>query len=79
MTPGERSLAAIDYIAFWHGVDRHAVMSGSSTRKVTAARIDAAVYFRARGRTYKEIGITLGRDHSSIIIGVEKLERRQRI
>jgi hypothetical protein len=68
MTPRERNMAAIDYIAFWHGVSSARDIIGDDRRiHVQRARCDCAVHFRAQGRSLPEIGRILNRHHTTVL------------
>ena len=68
MTPRDRNMAVIDYIAFWHGVSSAKDILGSDQRDhVCLARSDCARHFRAQNRSLPEIGRILKRHHTTII------------
>lgn len=76
MTPRQATLEEIDRIAFWHGVGVRDVIGRDQRRSPTAARRDCAHYFRAKGKSFSEIGRILERDHTSIVYLVNGKARR---
>jgi chromosomal replication initiation ATPase DnaA len=76
MTPRERNYDQIDRIAFWHGVGVNDVIGHNRRRSPTAARRDCAHYFRAKGKSFPEIGLILQRDHTTVIYLVQGKARK---
>ena len=76
MTPREISMEEIDRIAFWHGVGVRDVIGHDRRKQPAAARRDCAHYFRAKGKSYPEIGRILHRDHTTVLNLVKGKARR---
>ena len=76
MTPREMTLQEIDRIAFWHGVGVRDVIGHDRHKHTASARRDCAHYFRAKGKSYPEIGRILQRDHTTVINLVKGKARR---
>jgi len=75
MTPREKSLSDIGLVALKHGLTRHDILGRVKTTHICRARHEAFYTFRRRGWSYAEIGRLFGRDHSTIIHGVEKHQK----
>lgn len=75
MTPREKSLSDIGLVALKHGLTRHDILGRVKTTHICRARHEAYYHFRRKGWSYPEIGRLFGRDHSTIIYGVEKHQK----
>jgi len=75
MTPREKTLSDIGLIALKHGFDRHDLLGRKRQPRISKARHEAYYHFRRKGWSYPEIGRLFGRDHSTIIYGVEKHQK----
>jgi len=75
MTPREKSLSDIGLIALKHNLTRHDLLGRSRYPHISQARHEAFYYFRRKGWSYPQIGKLFGRDHSTVIHGVEKHQR----
>jgi Bacterial dnaA protein helix-turn-helix len=67
MTPRERSMSEIGLIALRHGLTRWDILNHSRKRKVVDARRDVVLHFRAKGRSFPEIGRLIDRHHTTVM------------
>lgn len=65
----------IDTVAEFYGVSRHQILGRSQARSITVARHAAAWLLRRQGKSFQDIGATLGFDHSSAYYAYHKVER----
>lgn len=75
MTPREKTLADVGLIALRHGLEREDLLGRARLPRISRARHEAFYHFRRKGWSYPEIGRLFGRDHSTIIHGVEKHQK----
>lgn len=75
MTPRDKTLSDIGLIALKHGLTRHDLLGRERFPRISKARHEAFYYFRRKGWSYPEIGRLFGRDHSTIIHGVERHQK----
>lgn len=71
---------ALDSACALFDVQRRAIAGNGRTRPVSAARqvVYAALYLSCN-TTFVEIGQALGRDHSTVIYGVQQAEEKARL
>ena len=70
----KRARGIIDAVAGWHDVEPVALVSKHRGQWVTAARHVAMWLLREAGLSYPDIGRALGRDHTSAIYGVRRVD-----
>jgi chromosomal replication initiation ATPase DnaA len=73
--PDEAAAHILASCADWYGVSVKALVSPSRRRGPTAARMVAAWVLRTTlGLSYPEIGRLIGKDHSTVMYAVKKVE-----
>lgn len=65
----------VDIAAAWGDVPTEAIYSTDRSKHVVAARHVAMWLLRDAGMSLPAIGATLGRDHTSVLYGVRRVER----
>lgn len=74
-TPRERLMRMVAAVADEHGVEPREIMSGSRRKAPSRARQDCWARLRREGLSYPQIGRMFGRDHSTVVYGVQRWER----
>lgn len=77
LTPREHRLMRIRNICERHGVAFSDVMGRSRFKNVCAARKEAYTMLRDAGMHYDAIAKIFGRDHTTVVDGVERYRREQ--
>lgn len=72
---GPPTAAIIDTVADLYDVSTHDILGRSQSRHVTAARHAAAWLMRRRGKSFRDIGLTLGFHHTTAVHAYQKIER----
>lgn len=77
MTPADDARAVLEQAAWRHHVSVGDILSKSRLREVVRARQEAAWEFRQLNLSYPQIGAILGRDHSTVLLAVRKIDAQQ--
>lgn len=78
MTPADDARAVLEQAAWRNHVSVDDVLSKSRLREVVKARQEAAWELRQLNLSYPQIGAILGRDHSTVLLAVRKIDAQQR-
>lgn len=77
LTPRERRHMIIAQVCDRHGVAVEEVMGRSRFKRVCTARKEAYAMLREERLSYPAIGRMFGRDHTTVVDGVQRYERDQ--
>ena len=77
LTPRERRRMIIAQVCDRHGVAVEEVMGRSRFKRVCTARKEAYAMLREERLSYPTIGRMFGRDHTTVVDGVQRYERDQ--
>jgi chromosomal replication initiation ATPase DnaA len=75
MTKSERLHLYASHAASRHGVAVDDILSRSRKSKHVAARKEVMHLYRDAGFSLKQIGLALGRDHTTVLHGLRKFDR----
>lgn len=74
-TPRQRLMRIVAAVAYEHAVEVGEIMGSCRQKPLARARFDAWHRLRREGLSYPQIGRMFGRDHSTVVYGVQRWER----
>jgi chromosomal replication initiation ATPase DnaA len=77
LTPRERRRMIIAQVCDHHGVAVEEVMGRSRFKRICTARKEAYAMLREERLSYPTIGRMFGRDHTTVVDGVQRYRRDQ--